>query len=78
MSKLSRPELKQVWAIADSKRQGFLDLLDFISAMQLVALAQAGYEITPDVLSHADLENLKLPVMEGLDALLAVRQLLSF
>ncbi|CAL9107586.1 unnamed protein product [Musa acuminata var. zebrina] len=71
MSKLSRPELKQVWAIADSKRQGFLDLLDFISAMQLVALAQAGYEITPDVLSHADLENLKLPVMEGLDALLA-------
>ncbi|XP_074582603.1 EH domain-containing protein 1-like isoform X1 [Curcuma longa] len=71
MSKLSRPELKQVWAIADSKRQGFLDVEDFISAMQLVALAQSGHEITSDVLKHADLENLGPPAMEGLDALLA-------
>ncbi|CAL9087959.1 unnamed protein product [Musa textilis] len=71
MSKLSRPELKQVWAIADSKRQGFLDLQEFINAMQLVALAQEGHEITPDLLNHADLENLKPPVMEGLDIRLA-------
>ncbi|THU73861.1 hypothetical protein C4D60_Mb04t27310 [Musa balbisiana] len=71
MSKLSRPELKQVWAVADSKRQGFLDLQEFINAMQLVALAQEGHEITPDLLNHADLENLKPPVMEGLDIRLA-------
>ncbi|XP_065001880.1 EH domain-containing protein 1-like [Musa acuminata AAA Group] len=71
MSKLSRPELKQVWAIADSKRQGFLDLQEFINAMQLVALAQEGHEMTPDLLNHADLENLKPPVMEGLDIRLA-------
>ncbi|CAL9076879.1 unnamed protein product [Musa acuminata var. zebrina] len=71
MSKLSRPELKQVWAIADSKRQGFLDLQEFINAMQLVALAQEGHEITPDLLNHADLDNLKPPVMEGLDIRLA-------
>ncbi|XP_077221059.1 EH domain-containing protein 1 isoform X2 [Tasmannia lanceolata] len=71
MSKLSRPELKQVWAIADSKRQGFLGFKDFIIAMQLVALAQAGHEITNDVLTTADLENLKPPLMEGLDILVA-------
>ncbi|CAL9164364.1 unnamed protein product [Musa hybrid cultivar] len=71
MSKLSRPELKQVWATADSKRQGFLDLQEFINAMQLVALAQEGHEITPDLLNHADLDNLKPPVMEGLDIRLA-------
>ncbi|CAD5175329.1 unnamed protein product [Musa acuminata subsp. malaccensis] len=71
MSKLSRSELKQVWAIADSKRQGFLDLQEFINAMQLVALAQEGHEMTPDLLNHADLENLKPPVMEGLDIRLA-------
>ncbi|WOK98253.1 EH domain-containing protein 1-like [Canna indica] len=71
MSKLSRPELKQVWAIADSKRQGYLDLQEFISAMQLIALTQAGQELTPDVLNHADLENLRPPMLEGLDAVLA-------
>ncbi|KAL6010302.1 EH domain-containing protein 1 [Asimina triloba] len=66
MSKLSRPELKQmdkhgayrkppyeVWAVADSKRQGFLGFTEFITAMQLIALAQAGQEITPDVLASS-------------------------
>ncbi|KAJ4977343.1 hypothetical protein NE237_002449 [Protea cynaroides] len=72
LSNLSRPELKQVWAVADSKRQGFLGFNEFIIAMQLVALAQAGHEITQDILSkEVDHENLKPPVMEGLDALLA-------
>lgn len=28
--------LMQVWAIADSKRQGFLGLKEFITAMQVV------------------------------------------
>ncbi|WOL19101.1 EH domain-containing protein 1-like [Canna indica] len=77
MSKLSRAELKKVWAISDSKRQGFLGLQEFISAMQLVALAQEGNEITQDLLDHADLENLKPPEMEGLDIRLAVCQLFS-
>ncbi|KAL8128711.1 hypothetical protein V2J09_017866 [Rumex salicifolius] len=34
MSNLSRPELKQVWALADTKRQGYLGLNEFIAAMQ--------------------------------------------
>ncbi|CAA6670027.1 unnamed protein product [Spirodela intermedia] len=68
MSKLSRPELKQVWAVADSKRQGYLAFRDFITAMQLVALAQAGHEITQETLSS---EELKAPTMDGLDSLLA-------
>ncbi|KAJ6830021.1 EH domain-containing protein 1-like [Iris pallida] len=67
MSNLSRAELKQVWAIADSKRQGYLDYEEFISAMQLIALAQAGQEISQDILKNADLENLKPPEMEGLE-----------
>ncbi|XP_010270065.1 PREDICTED: EH domain-containing protein 1 [Nelumbo nucifera] len=75
MSNLSRPELKQVWAIADSKRQGFLGFTEFIAAMQLVALAQAGHEITPDLLSSGiNSENLNPPVMEGLDVLIAKRK----
>uniref|UniRef100_A0A5B7AYP1 Putative EH domain-containing protein 3-like n=1 Tax=Davidia involucrata TaxID=16924 RepID=A0A5B7AYP1_DAVIN len=71
MSNLSRPELKQVWAIADSKRQGYLGLKEFITAMQLVSLAQAGHELTPDLLkTTVDMEPIKPPLMEGLDALL--------
>ncbi|KAK4363906.1 hypothetical protein RND71_015264 [Anisodus tanguticus] len=34
MSNLPREDLKQVWAIADSKRQGFLGFKEFITAMQ--------------------------------------------
>ncbi|XP_042489630.1 EH domain-containing protein 1-like isoform X1 [Macadamia integrifolia] len=72
MSNLSRPELKQVWAIADSKRQGFLGFNEFIVAMQLVALAQAGHEVTQDIIrKEVEPENIKPPVMEGLDVLLA-------
>ncbi|XP_043690374.1 EH domain-containing protein 1-like isoform X2 [Telopea speciosissima] len=72
MSNLSRPELKQVWAIADSKRQGFLGFNEFIIAMQLIALAQAGNEIKQDILrKEVDPENIEPPVMEGLDVLLA-------
>ncbi|XP_066346285.1 EH domain-containing protein 1-like isoform X2 [Miscanthus floridulus] len=66
MSNLSKPELKQVWAIADSKRQGYLGFYEFMTAMQLVSLAQAGNEISHDTLSSADLERLQPPTMEGL------------
>ncbi|XP_051207488.1 EH domain-containing protein 1 isoform X2 [Lolium perenne] len=67
MSNLSRDDLKQVWAIADSKRQGYLGFSEFMTAMQLVSLAQAGQEISQDTLSHADLGSLQPPTMEGLD-----------
>ncbi|KAK3143419.1 hypothetical protein QOZ80_4AG0300060 [Eleusine coracana subsp. coracana] len=67
MSNLSRSELKQVWAIADSKRQGYLGFYEFMTAMQLVSLAQAGNDISQDTIENADLERLQPPVMEGLD-----------
>lgn len=75
MSNLSRQDLKQVWAIADSRRQGFLGLKEFITAMQIVSLAQAGHGITSDLLtSEVDIENLQPPTMEGLDVLLAKKR----
>ncbi|KAK7387717.1 hypothetical protein VNO78_22507 [Psophocarpus tetragonolobus] len=71
LSNLSRSQLKQVWAIADAKRQGFLGFQEFVIAMQLVALAQAGYDINSDILKTAiEKEDIKSPVMEGLDALI--------
>ncbi|KQJ93413.1 hypothetical protein BRADI_3g04420v3 [Brachypodium distachyon] len=71
MSGLSRSDLKQVWAIADSKRQGYLGFGEFAAAMQLVSLAQAGKEITQNSLKLEDLSSLDPPVMKGLDELLA-------
>ncbi|XP_055824492.1 EH domain-containing protein 1-like isoform X1 [Solanum dulcamara] len=77
MSNLPRPELKQVWAIADSKRQGFLSFRDFVVGMQLVSLAQAGRAVTNDLLNaDVDFENLPPPTMEGLDGLLAKKKLM--
>ncbi|XP_024984383.1 EH domain-containing protein 1-like [Cynara cardunculus var. scolymus] len=73
MSKLAKSELKQVWTIADSKRQGFLGFKEFITAMQLVTLAQAGHDLSIDLLrSSIDVERLELPAMEGLGSFLAV------
>ncbi|KAL5804039.1 hypothetical protein ACOSQ3_030839 [Xanthoceras sorbifolium] len=75
MANLSRQDLKPVWAIADSKRQGYLGIKEFITAMQLVSLAQAGNEITHDILnSNVDFQNLKPPVMDGLDVLLSKKK----
>ncbi|XP_073124847.1 EH domain-containing protein 1-like [Henckelia pumila] len=68
MSNLSREDLKLVWAIADTKRQGFLGLKEFVTAMQLISLAQAGRTLTSDILNaEVDFENLHPPAMEGLD-----------
>ncbi|XP_052115003.1 EH domain-containing protein 1-like [Arachis duranensis] len=39
MSNLSRQDLRQVWAIADTKRQGYLDFQEFVIAMQIPASA---------------------------------------
>ncbi|XP_045828634.1 EH domain-containing protein 1-like [Trifolium pratense] len=75
MSNLPRQDLKQVWAIADSKRQGYLGFQEFIIAMQVVSLAQSGHPITHDLLnSDVDLKNLKPPITEGLDVLLAKKK----
>ncbi|RVW79894.1 EH domain-containing protein 1 [Vitis vinifera] len=91
MSNLPRPDLKQFADLAeclddssletdfiiheDTKRQGFLGLKEFITAMQLVSLAQAGHAITQDLLhSEVDLGNLNPPQMEGLAALLAKKK----
>ncbi|KAL2665965.1 hypothetical protein GLYMA_02G294200v4 [Glycine max] len=75
MSNLPREDLKQVWAIADSKRQGYLGFTEFIIAMQLVSLAQSGHSITPDLLtSDVDFTNGKPPSMEGLDVLLVKKK----
>lgn len=75
MSNLPRPDLKQVWAMADSKRQGFLGFKEFIVAMQLVSLGQGGHAMTNEVLnSEVDFENINPPVMEGLDVLLAKKK----
>jgi EH domain-containing protein 1 len=70
MSTLSRADLKQVWAIADAKQQGYLGSAEFVTAMQLMSLAQAGNEITQDILKCEDLSTLYPPVMEGVDELL--------
>ncbi|KAK4398561.1 EH domain-containing protein 1 [Sesamum angolense] len=78
MSNLPRQDLKLVWAIADSKRQGFLGFKEFITAMQLVSLAQAGHALNSDILpSEVDFENLQPPAMEGLDVLLAKKKRVS-
>ncbi|CAI9293265.1 unnamed protein product [Lactuca saligna] len=73
MSKLAKHDLKQVWAIADSKRQGFLCFKEFITAMQLVTLAQAGHDLSIDLLRNTDVERLELPSIEGLGQFLAKR-----
>lgn len=75
LSNLPRHDLKQVWAIADSKRQGFLGFREFITAVQLVSLAQAGHALTNDIINaEVDFESLKPPAMQGLDVLLAKKK----
>ncbi|WVY95995.1 hypothetical protein V8G54_028146 [Vigna mungo] len=74
MSNLSRQELKQVWAIADSRREGYLGFKEFVTAMQLVSLGQCGYSITHDLLTSDAMKYVKPPTMEGLDALIAKKK----
>ncbi|KAH6822679.1 EPS15 homology domain 1 [Perilla frutescens var. hirtella] len=71
----SSSHLNKVWAIADTKRQGFLGFKEFITAMQLISLAQAGQTLTSDILSSlVDFESIQPPTMEGLDVLLAKKR----
>ncbi|XP_076958073.1 EH domain-containing protein 1-like [Bidens hawaiensis] len=79
MSNLSRQDLKQVWAIADTKRQGFLSFKEFVTAMQVVNLFIHYIFVTSDSSRNSyfticvniiSAEDLKPPTMEGLDILL--------
>ncbi|KAJ7544016.1 hypothetical protein O6H91_09G061700 [Diphasiastrum complanatum] len=70
LSQLPKSDLKQVWAVADSKRQGFLSFKEFVTAMQIISLAQTGNEISVDILHKIDAENISLPNMLGLDELM--------
>ncbi|KAL2322715.1 hypothetical protein Fmac_027094 [Flemingia macrophylla] len=73
MSNLSREDLKQVWAIADSRREGYLGFKEFVIAMQLISLGQSGYSITRDLLdSDVVMKVVKPPQMEGLETQLAL------
>ncbi|KAL7585964.1 hypothetical protein Lser_V15G43955 [Lactuca serriola] len=64
-----------VWAITDSRRQGFLGFKEFITTMQLISMAQVGHTLSSDLLnSDVDYENLKPPVMDSLDVLLAKKK----
>ncbi|CAJ1964041.1 unnamed protein product [Sphenostylis stenocarpa] len=74
MSNLSRQELKQVWAIADSKREGYLGFKEFVTAMKAISMAQCGYTISHDLLNSDAVRNIKPPTMEGLEAVLAKRR----
>jgi len=38
LSNLSRSQLKQLWNLADVKRQGFLGFPEFVTAMQVASL----------------------------------------
>ncbi|KAL2630169.1 hypothetical protein R1flu_014855 [Riccia fluitans] len=74
LSQLPRADLKQVWAVADVKRQGFLGFKEFVTAMQVISLAQTGNPITPDMLKETDTENISPPNMDGLEDLIAAAQ----
>ncbi|KAG0554897.1 hypothetical protein M758_12G131500 [Ceratodon purpureus] len=74
LSQLPRADLKQVWAIADVKRQGFLGFKEFVSAMQVISLAQSGKDLSPNMLRNADLDSISAPTMVGLEELIEKRQ----
>ncbi|GAQ88779.1 Endocytosis/signaling protein [Klebsormidium nitens] len=69
MSQLPREVLKKVWGIADVSRAGYLGFREFVTAMQVIGLAQAGYEVTPDILKHKDPEDISPPVLTGIETL---------
>ncbi|CAH9082255.1 unnamed protein product [Cuscuta europaea] len=72
LSNLSKLQLKQVWALADSKHQGFLGINEFITAMQLISLAQEGQELNSNLLKTADgMRHVDPPTMNDFDVLLS-------
>ncbi|CAB81094.1 AT4g05520 [Arabidopsis thaliana] len=74
MSKLSRQELKQVWAVADSKRQGFLGLSDSshwhkkdMKLLQTFSKAQVSGKLHLKLFESRGSDSVELPVLEGLE-----------
>ncbi|CAG9460608.1 unnamed protein product [Pedinophyceae sp. YPF-701] len=67
-SGLPRHVLSRVWALADSQRQGFLDMTGFEKAMDLITLAQSGAVLSAELYGNAkqsgELEG-KFPMLEG-------------
>eukprot|EP00887_Chlorella_sp_A99_P005433 scaffold1.g5433.t1 len=66
-SGLPREALAKVWAHADNKRQGFLDLPAFIRALELVSLAQSTGEVSLDSWQNAKGAGIPPPAMRGLE-----------
>ncbi|KAI5065316.1 hypothetical protein GOP47_0020011 [Adiantum capillus-veneris] len=73
-SKLSKEDLKQVWAVADSKRQGYLGYHEFVTAMQVISLVQTGNSPSACLLRNEEAENISPPIMEGLDEMLQAKR----
>jgi len=64
-SGLDRKVLKQIWDIADSAVTGFLGPDEFSIALRLVAHAQAGRPMSPELIHH---EPQALPSFQGMGA----------
>lgn len=47
-SRLPQKTLAAVWQLCDDKRQGALEMADFVKAMELISLAQAGEAVTDE------------------------------
>jgi len=67
-SRLPQPTLAKVWALADSKRRGTLELEEFVVAMKLISIAQAGRTINSQVAREINKEqDLSLPQLVGIN-----------
>lgn len=67
LSGLPQDSLKKIWAISDVRRQGFLGFREFVTAMQLVSLAQTGSTVEGELLRNTDPRDITPPVMAGLN-----------
>ena len=64
-SNLPREKLSKVWSLSDEGAKGYLNISDFVRAMQLISLAQKGETISKELLAtHPEAEP---PQMDGLD-----------
>lgn len=69
-SGLPREVLSKVWELSNTQRLGYLDKPSFHKAMELIAIAQSGKELSResyDAARAAD-DGIPLPRMEGIDA----------
>eukprot|EP00210_Caulerpa_lentillifera_P006452 g6164.t1 len=65
-SGLTRDLLAQVWALSDRKKEGFLSLDRFQTAMELISMAQNGSPLTIEAHEKAMESGIALPSMEGM------------